>query len=115
VDPYEVLGIARTATLDEIHAAYRQLARHFHPDVGGTDPARMAEVNAAWNILRDQPTNAGSEHAFEGPMGHTSGAEASSYRAVLVVMVASAAVLLALVFLAIVLVGFGRVGVQPSP
>lgn len=44
---WEVLGVLRTAGVDECRAAYRQLASVNHPDRGG-DPARMAEVNAAW-------------------------------------------------------------------
>lgn len=44
---WEVLGVARTASIDEARAAYRQAASAAHPDRGGTD-ARMAEVNRAW-------------------------------------------------------------------
>lgn len=58
-DPYEVLGVARDASSDELHAAYRRLAREFHPDrfseTGGDEQemaaTRMASVNAAWEIL----------------------------------------------------------------
>lgn len=46
-DWWEVLGVARTAPLDEARAAYRRLASEHHPDRGG-DPGRMAEVNEAW-------------------------------------------------------------------
>lgn len=44
---WEVLGVLRTANVDECRAAYRSLASANHPDRGG-DPARMAEINAAW-------------------------------------------------------------------
>ena len=37
-DPYEVLGIARDASADEIKSAYRRLARRYHPDVNPNDP-----------------------------------------------------------------------------
>jgi hypothetical protein len=54
-DPYRVLGVARTATQDEIRAAYRRLARRLHPDVArsGDEPVDMAAVNRAWEMLSD--------------------------------------------------------------
>jgi len=53
-DPYEVLGLGRSASPREIRAAYRTLARRYHPDLT-SDPesaARMIEVNVAWESLR---------------------------------------------------------------
>jgi curved DNA-binding protein CbpA len=49
---YEVLGVARSATADQVRAAYRAAARDNHPDAGG-DADRMQAVNAAWRVLRD--------------------------------------------------------------
>lgn len=50
---YERLGVATDATPDEIHRAYRRLARRTHPDAPGGDAARMAELNEAWRVLSD--------------------------------------------------------------
>jgi curved DNA-binding protein CbpA len=54
-DPYAVLGVPSTATVEDLAAAYRGQARRHHPDVSGERDAerRMAEINAAWSILRD--------------------------------------------------------------
>ncbi len=54
-DPYQTLGISRTATSAEIVTAYRALIRALHPDTQHepTDPAHLAEVLAAYTLLRD--------------------------------------------------------------
>ena len=55
-DPYEVLGVARTAGDAEIKKAYRRLARKFHPDVNPGDAGahkRFQEIAAAYEILKD--------------------------------------------------------------
>jgi curved DNA-binding protein len=54
-DFYEILGVSRTASQDEIQAAYRKLARTYHPDVN-KDPAaeeRFKEVSEAYDVLSD--------------------------------------------------------------
>ena len=51
----EQLGVAETATLDDIKRAYRRLGRRMHPDVNRQDPkagARMAELTRGYELLR---------------------------------------------------------------
>ncbi|MEJ6827114.1 MAG: J domain-containing protein [Synechococcus sp. ArSW.bin.68] len=52
-DPYRVLGVSRSSTATEIKAAYRQLVKRHHPDVGG-DSERILALNAAWELLGDR-------------------------------------------------------------
>lgn len=55
--PYDVLGVARTATAAEIKKAYRQLAKKLHPDLNPGDAAkqeRFKEVSAAYDLLGDE-------------------------------------------------------------
>ncbi|MCW5879729.1 MAG: J domain-containing protein [Anaerolineae bacterium] len=54
-DLYAILGVAANATPDQIEAAYRTLARQYHPDVNRAPEAadRMRDINAAYRVLRD--------------------------------------------------------------
>jgi curved DNA-binding protein len=49
-DPYEILGVARGASLAEIKAAYRRACKQRHPDVGGSHEA-MSELNTAYAFI----------------------------------------------------------------
>ena len=60
-DPYETLGVSRTATAEEIKSAYRKLAKKYHPDLGG-DPEKFKEINEAHDILSDPNKKAHFDH-----------------------------------------------------
>jgi len=55
-DPYEILGVSRNATQEEIKRAYRRLAKQYHPDRNPGDKSaeqRFKEVQAAYEVLGD--------------------------------------------------------------
>jgi curved DNA-binding protein CbpA len=54
IDPYKTLQVDPEAEDEVIQAAYRRLARKYHPDVAGPDAAdRMSAINAAWDLIGD--------------------------------------------------------------
>ncbi len=64
VDPYAVLGVRPGSTESQVAAAYKQLAKRWHPDRGAGEEGerRMAEINAAYDVLR-----AGELHGPDAP------------------------------------------------
>jgi len=53
-DYYEILGVSRDASLEDIKKAYRSLAKQYHPDVNKDDPQaseKFKEINEAYEVL----------------------------------------------------------------
>jgi len=60
-NPYETLGISKSASIDEIKAAYRKLAKKYHPDLNPNNKVaeeRMKEINTAYEVLGDEKKRA---------------------------------------------------------
>src|SRR3989344_3068455 len=53
-DYYQILGIPKSASREEIKKAFRKLAHKYHPDKGGGDDSKFKEVNEAYQILSDE-------------------------------------------------------------
>ncbi len=75
-DYYDVLGVSRGASADEIKKAYRKKAKEHHPDRNADNPdseAKFKEANEAYEVLKDADKKAAYDRfghaAFEGGMG----------------------------------------------
>ena len=83
-DYYELLGVSKGASDDEIKKAFRKLAVKYHPDKEGGDEAKFKEINEAYEVLKDKQkrqrydqfghagvggSGAGAGNPFEGFQG----------------------------------------------
>lgn len=57
-DYYDILGVSRSASQDEIKKAYRKMAHKYHPDKSGGDEAKFKEANEAYQTLSNQQKRA---------------------------------------------------------
>lgn len=81
-DPYKVLGVSPNASEEEIKAAYRRLAKKYHPDLNPGDEEaakKMVEINAAYEAIKSGKASASSSQYYGGSYGGSYGGNAGSY------------------------------------
>lgn len=67
-DPYQVLGLQRGASDEEVKRAYRQLAKKYHPDMnpGDAHAAKMMnDINAAYDQIKNPPKQTTTQHDYD--------------------------------------------------
>ena len=77
-DFYEVLGVARGASADDIKRAYRKRARELHPDANPDDPTAedsFKELSRAYEVLSDPQQRANYDRFGEAGVGGASGGD----------------------------------------
>ena len=75
-DYYEILGVLKNASQDEIKKAFRKLAHKYHPDKSGGDEKKFKEINEAYQVLSDQNKRSQYDRfgrTFEGAQGFGGG------------------------------------------
>ena len=77
-NPYDVLGVAKGASADEVKKAFRKLAKKYHPDQNKNDPKaqeKFAEINTAYEIVGDADKRAQFDRGEIGADGKPRGFE----------------------------------------
>lgn len=85
-DPYSILGVSKKASDDEVRAAYRELARKYHPDNYTDDnplkelaEEKMQEINAAYEEIQRMRSGKGSKNKNENNNNYYSGNSTGIY------------------------------------
>ena len=84
-NPYQILGVSETASMDEVKKAYRKLSRIYHPDANINNPnkdqaeAKFKEIQAAYQQIVDEKEYGGSRSSYGYGQSSQGGYQQQSY------------------------------------
>jgi molecular chaperone DnaJ len=78
-DYYEILGLSKIASADEIKKAYRKLAVKYHPDKDGGDETKFKEISEAYEVLKDPSKRQRYDQFGHAGMGGSTGGGSSGF------------------------------------
>lgn len=87
-NPYEVLGISKDASKDEIKKAYRELAKKYHPDQYGNNPlkdlaeVKMRDINEAYQYLMSNTPESSYQQSNNNYNNNNSNSNSDMYRSI---------------------------------
>lgn len=85
-NPYQILGVSETASMDEVKKAYRKLSRIYHPDANINNPnkdqaeAKFKEIQAAYQQIVDEKEHGGSRNSYGNGYGQSSNSGQGGYQ-----------------------------------
>lgn len=78
-DYYEILGVSKNASADEIKKAFRRLAIQYHPDKQGGNEEKFKEVNEAYEVLKDSSKRQRYDQFGHAGVGGSGGGPGAGY------------------------------------
>lgn len=83
VDPYEILGVSRDASEEEIKKAYKRLSRKYHPDANLDNPKaaeeKFKQIQQAYQQVMKEKTQGYSQSSYGGPQGSSYSGQGGQY------------------------------------
>src|ERR1700743_454418 len=70
-EAFDLIGLPKTASEDELKSKYKSLARQYHPDVYKQDPDKFKKINEAYQLIEDYKSNPDKYDRSSNPFGRS--------------------------------------------